>query len=68
VSIYRVLLVLYIYSLCIFVFLVAATTKWLGEMPNPIEIGGQVEACLALAKQAGLRQAVFLHTQSVTSF
>ncbi len=34
----------------------AATTEWLGDMPNPLEIGGQIEGCLLLAQEAGLRE------------
>lgn len=32
----------------------AATTEWLGEMPNPIQIGSQLNTCLVLAQEAGL--------------
>ena len=32
---------------------VGATSEWLSEMPNPIEIGGQVTTCLDKAAEAG---------------
>ena len=45
------------YSFITFFFAVqAATTEWLGDMPNPLEIGGQIEDCLLLAQEAGLRK------------
>jgi len=33
---------------------IAATTTWLNDMPNPIEIGGQINDCLDQAKALGL--------------
>ena len=33
---------------------VAATTDWAGEMPNPLEIGGQLAGCRDQADQMGL--------------
>jgi len=32
---------------------IAATAAWFGDMPNPVEIGGQVDACLELARSRG---------------
>jgi len=32
---------------------IGATSGWLNEMPNPIEIGGQISNCLSKAKEAG---------------
>jgi len=32
---------------------VGATSEWGNEMPNPIEIGGQIDKCLAKAQEAG---------------
>ena len=33
---------------------VTATTQWAGEMPNPLEIGGQLSGCRDMADQMGL--------------
>ena len=30
---------------------VAATTQWAGEMPNPLEVGGQLEGCRQMAAE-----------------
>ena len=32
---------------------VGATSEWLNDMPNPIEIGGQIKTCLAKAQDLG---------------
>jgi len=33
---------------------VGATENWLNDMPNPIEIGGQISACMEAAEEQGL--------------
>jgi len=33
---------------------VGATTEWLGDMPNPIQIGGQIDDCITQAEAQGL--------------
>merc|ERR1711915_437104 len=37
---------------------VGATTEWLGDMPNPIEIGGQINDCISKAEGQGLDTSV----------
>ena len=45
---------------------VAATTEWAGEMPNPLEIGGQLEGCRQMAAGMGLNtENVFLAGHSL---
>jgi len=33
---------------------IAATKEWTGEMPNPLEVGGQLQGCKDMAAQFGL--------------